>query len=416
MRRVLPWPRSPSSTRSCPASSAVSSSGSTVSSKPTIPGNASSPARSRASRFSRISLLTLRWTWPEARSSPRVVATGVGVGHCFTLRPTPDGVEGCVCRAVRALDHRVGALRMGLSGWPWRRTRSGCASSPTGWRPVAGRERDRTDEVRELAAAVRERRVAAPARRPASSGGRDALGSDGRRLAPVEVVVPVLGVDGCSAGWVGALLEPGAPRPRIVVAPTIADLVAMVRESTGIRVVGIDIPIGLPDNTIRQADVLARQALPGKASSIFSTLTRSAYAAATRLEADSVNRGLVGQGVGAQAFALRDKIVEVDAWLRTRPTVTVLEVHPEVSFAAMTGAPIIASKKTDEGRDQRLEALAAAGIPRPSVLQGQGYAVDDVLDACAVAWSAARHASGLARPLPDPPEVFSDGIPAAIWA
>jgi predicted RNase H-like nuclease len=236
------------------------------------------------------------------------------------------------------------------------------------------------------------------------------------RPAPVEVPVPVLGVDGCPGGWVGALLEPGAPRPRIVVAPTIAELVAMVRESTGIRVVGIDIPIGLPDRSIRQADVLARRALPGKASSIFSTLTRSAYAAATRLEADAVNRELVGQGVGAQAFALRDKIVEVDAWLRSRPTVTVLEIHPEVSFAAMTGAPVRAGKKTDEGREQRLEALAAAGIPRPSVLTGQGYAADDVLDACAVAWSAARHATGLARPMPDPPEVFSDGIPAAIWA
>jgi len=235
------------------------------------------------------------------------------------------------------------------------------------------------------------------------------------RPAPVEVLTPVLGVDGCSAGWVGALLEPGAPRPRIVVAETIAELVAMVRESTGVRVVGIDIPIGLPDRTIRQADVLARRALPGKASSIFSTLTRSAYAAATRLEADAVNRELVGQGVGAQAFALRDKILEVDAWLRTRPTVTVIEIHPEVSFALMTGAPIAASKKTEVGRTQRLETLAAAGIARPSVLQGQGYAADDVLDACAVAWSAARHAAGLARPLPDPPEVFSDGIPAAIW-
>ena len=236
------------------------------------------------------------------------------------------------------------------------------------------------------------------------------------RPAPVEVVAPVLGVDGCSGGWVGALLEPGAPRPRIVVAPTMTQLVATVRESTGIRVVGVDIPIGLPDSTVRQADVLARHALPGKASSIFSTLTRSAYGAATRLEADAVNRGLVGQGVGAQAFSLRDKVVEVDTWLRTRPTVTVLEVHPEVSFATMTGAPISASKKTDDGRGQRLAALAAAGIARPSVLQGQGYAADDVLDACAVAWSAARHAAGLARCLPDPPEVFSDGIPAAIWA
>ena len=230
------------------------------------------------------------------------------------------------------------------------------------------------------------------------------------RPAPVDVVVPVLGVDGCSAGWVGALLEPGAPRPRIVVAPTIAELVAMVRESTGIRVVGIDIPIGLPDSTIRQADVLARRALPGKASSIFSTLTRSAYAAATRLEADTVNRGLVGQGVGAQAFALRDKIVEVDAWLRTRPTVTVLEIHPEVSFAAMTGAPILASKKTDDGRDPPPRGPRCRGHRAAVRPPGQGYAVDDVLDACAVAWSAARHASGLARPLPDPPEVFSDGL------
>lgn len=235
-------------------------------------------------------------------------------------------------------------------------------------------------------------------------------------LPPVEVVAPVLGVDACRGGWVGAVLEPGAPRPRVVVAPTIGTLVAMVRESLGLVVVGIDIPIGLPDKTIRQADRLARAALKGKASSVFSTLSRSAYGAPTRLEADAANRELVGHGVGAQAFALRDKIVEVDTWLRTRPTITVIEAHPEVSFAAMTGAPIIPGKRTDEGRAERLAALAAAGIARPSVLQGQGYAADDVLDACAVAWTAARRASGLARSLPDPPEVFSDGIPAAIWA
>jgi predicted RNase H-like nuclease len=180
--------------------------------------------------------------------------------------------------------------------------------------------------------------------------------------------------------------------------------------------VGIDIPIGLPDKTIRQADVLARKGLPGKSSSVFPTLTRAAYAADSRLAADSVNRGVVGQGVGAQAFALRGRILEVDAWLRTRPTVTVLEVHPELSFAAMAGAPIRAGKKTEEGRTERLAALAAAGIPRPSILQGQGYAADDVIDACAVAWTAARHTLGLARSLPDPPERFSDGLAAAIWA
>jgi len=178
-------------------------------------------------------------------------------------------------------------------------------------------------------------------------------------------------------------------------------------------VVGIDIPIGLPDTTVRQADVLARRALPGRASSVFTTLTRPAYLAATRAEADAVNRGLSGQGVGAQAFALRAKILEVDAWLRTRPTVDVVEVHPEVSFTTMAGAPL-PGKRTPQGQAARLEALAGAGVARPSVLSGSGYAPDDVLDACAVAWTAHRRAVGEARTLPDPPEVFADGIRAAV--
>ncbi len=243
----------------------------------------------------------------------------------------------------------------------------------------------------------------------------DALERERAATAPValDVTVPVLGVDGCGGGWVGAVLVPGAPRPRVVVARTIAELVEAVRSEVDVKVVGIDIPIGLPDSGIRQADVLARRELRGRASSVFTTLTRSAYLAPTRAEADPVNRDLSGQGVGAQAFSLRAKVLEVDSWVRSRPTVEVLEVHPEVSFAAMTGRTL-PGKRTAEGQQARLEALAAAGVARPSVLSGSGYAVDDVLDACAVAWTAARRASGLSRTLPDPPEVFSDGIPAAI--
>ena len=230
---------------------------------------------------------------------------------------------------------------------------------------------------------------------------------------PVEVLAPVLGVDGCPGGWVGCVLVPGAPRPRVVVAATIAELVETVRADLELGVVGIDIPIGLPDNTIRQADVLARRELKGRASSVFTTLTRAAYGQDTRAEADVVNRGLSGQGVGAQAFALRAKILEVDAWLRTRPTVEVLEVHPEVSFAAMAGR-VLPGKRTEEGQRARLDALAAVGVASPSVLKGSGYAPDDVLDACAVAWTAARRVAGLSRSLPERPEVFSDGIRAAI--
>ena len=255
--------------------------------------------------------------------------------------------------------------------------------------------------------------LAEAATRPAETGQSPANGPTPAPL--VEVTVPVLGVDACAAGWVGAILEPGAPRPRIAVAGSIAALVEAVRQSLDIQAVAIDIPIGLPDDTTRQADTLARKALKGKASSVFTTLTREAYGAESRAESDSVNRGLSGQGVGAQAYGLRDKILEVDAWVRTRPTVAVLEVHPELSFAVMAGAPVLPTKKTDEGRTAKLAALAAAGIASPSVLKGDGYAADDVLDACAAAWTAARRTNGLARSLPEPPETFSDGIPAAIW-
>ena len=243
----------------------------------------------------------------------------------------------------------------------------------------------------------------------------DALGrlreATGREL--LEVTAPVLGADACAAGWVGAVLVPGAPRPRVVVAPTIGELVEAVRREVDVRVVGIDMPIGLPDTTTRQADALARKELGARASSVFTTLTRPAYEAGTRRAADTVNRALSGQGVGAQAFALRPKILEVDAWLRSRPTVEVVEVHPEVSFVAMAGRPL-PPKRTPDGHRTRLEALHGAGVASPSVLAGDGYAADDVLDACAVAWTAARRAAGLSRSLPDPPEVFSDGVPSAI--
>jgi hypothetical protein len=41
--------------------------------------------------------------------------------------------------------------------------------------------------------------------------------------------------------------------------------------------------------------------------------------------------------------------------------------------------------------------------------------VDDVLNAAVAARTALRVASGQARPVPDPPETFGDGLPCAIW-
>lgn len=220
----------------------------------------------------------------------------------------------------------------------------------------------------------------------------------------------MLGVDGCPAGWVGALVLDDAVV--LAVASTIEELVGHLVPAPA--VVGIDIPVGLPDDGAREADRLARLELPpGRKSSVFPTPARSAVLADTWPEANAANRAATGKGLSHQAFNLCRKIAEVDAWVRRGAGVPVLEVHPEVSFTAL-GADTVLPKRTAAGAATRRGALARAGLRPPPPPYGPGVGADDVLDACAVAWTARRWQRGEARCLPDPPERFSDGLAAAI--
>lgn len=225
---------------------------------------------------------------------------------------------------------------------------------------------------------------------------------------------PVLGVDGCRAGWVGALLQGSAYD--VLVAADIGSLVTAARRAAPrLAVVGIDIPIGLPDDRPRATDVLARRRLPvGRKSSVFPTPSRAAAEQTTHPEASATNREALGVGLSVQAFHLVPKILDVDAFVRGGPGIRVLEVHPEVSFAEIDPACVVPSKVTAAGAAARRAALRCAGLEPPAYASGQGYAADDLLDACVVAWTARRYAEGTAYSLPDPPETFSDGIPAAI--
>ena len=94
---------------------------------------------------------------------------------------------------------------------------------------------------------------------PLTAGGPGASSFDGA----------VLGVDACRAGWVGVVLEGEAAS--VLVAATIDDLVTAARLAhPTLAVVGVDIPIGLPDSAPRRADLLARGRLPsGRKSSVF---------------------------------------------------------------------------------------------------------------------------------------------------
>lgn len=227
---------------------------------------------------------------------------------------------------------------------------------------------------------------------------------------------PVLGVDGCRAGWVALLWRPDGSVD-VRVGPEVALLVETHFPEA--EVVGIDMPIGLPVRGRRQADLLARKALPGKSSSVFSTLLREVYeapdyaAGRTRMLAVTANEPDGPRSCSAQAWALGRKVLEVDDWVHSGPGRRVVEVHPEVSFAEMAGAPVLAAKRRPEGEQRRRELLTEQGMMPPTEAP-RGAATDDLLDACAAAWSAARVARGEAYSLPEPPETLSDGWPAAI--
>jgi len=227
--------------------------------------------------------------------------------------------------------------------------------------------------------------------------------------------VPVLGVDGCRAGWVGVL---AAGTCQVLVARSIVELVdSALERARGLAVVAVDIPIGLPDRGRRHADLLARRRLPvGRKSSVFPTPTRSTTCEPTYAAATAVSRATTrGKGISQQTFRIVPKILEVDAFVRAGPSVSVIESHPEVTFVELDPGCVVARKTTVEGSAARRAALRSVGLVPPTYVQGQGYAADDLLDACALAWTAARYAEGSAYSLPPEPEVFSDGIPAAIW-
>ena len=222
-----------------------------------------------------------------------------------------------------------------------------------------------------------------------------------------------MGADVAAGCWVGVVLSDGGPH--VLLATTVAALVAAVGRP--LDAVALDIPIGLPDAGGRAADAEARRAVGPRAASVFTTPVRDAVGCAHYADALAAQRAATGRGLSRQAHGLREKILEVDAWAPTAPC-RVVEAHPELCFATMAGAPLAHRKTSWAGAQQRAALLRAQGVDLCGDLgeAGAWAGVDDVLDAGAAAWTARRVAEGAARCRPDPPEVFGDGWPAAIWA
>jgi predicted RNase H-like nuclease len=225
----------------------------------------------------------------------------------------------------------------------------------------------------------------------------------------------VLGVDACPAGWVVVELLDGRVHD-VRVVPSLASL-----DLAGVRVAAIDIPIGAVDGP-READTAARAVLPGRASSVFSAPPRSVLDAwragevTDHAAASALARRVAGAGLSQQAWRLVPRIVEAEDLVRDATDAgAVLEVHPEVAFAVVAGAPL-PSKRTWAGVQARVATLARLGVRLPDRFDGDtGAAPHDVLDAAICAWVADGVDDGL-RALPPSTRQRELGRPTVIHA
>jgi predicted RNase H-like nuclease len=214
----------------------------------------------------------------------------------------------------------------------------------------------------------------------------------------------VTGVDGCRGGWVAVDLDDGR-LAGVRLGPSLDVLLAGAAQ-----VVGIDMPLGLLPGGWRMADQQARALLGARRSSVFAIPPAPVWHEPDYRAANERCRALTGNGLSAQAWGLRGKLLEANAY-RLRCRHPLHEVHPELSFQAMAGAPLRYAKHGADGHAERQAVLAAAGILIPP---GPRRVAVDVLDAAAVAWTARRIAAGQARVVPDRPQAGVDGYDITI--
>jgi predicted RNase H-like nuclease len=205
---------------------------------------------------------------------------------------------------------------------------------------------------------------------------------------PAAVRRHVAGVDGCKRGWVVALV------PEHDDAPTAVHVVSSFADVLALRPVAIavDMPIGLPNTGRRACDIATRAQLGVRRSSVFPSPIRPMLDATTYEEALAIGRSIDGRGLSRQAFNLIPRIRDVDEHITRRKQAWIGEAHPELCFALLLGRPCAASKKTAEGRAERMSAIAGV---YPDALERiaephPGAGIDDVLDAYALTVTARR--------------------------
>lgn len=340
---------------------------------------------------------------------PRVIAKSIpdGDGHIANIEITPERTAPTRHSLLRDIPKGTGDVFSGLiaAGWSLPRTAQALET-------LAGLSQGR-DHLAIVETADQWTR-----HRPHQTG-NTRMPAEARDHGAPEIA----GVDGCPGGWI-AVSHP-LDRPDLAqfeIFPTFDELLARTPRFAAIAV---DMPIGLPDIAERggrQADREARTRLGARQSSVFAIPARAAIACTDYREAcDAAFRHSdPPRKIAKQTFNLFPKIRELDQLLTPEDQAWVVECHPEVVFWAMNDeTPLDQPKKVKSrpygpGLELRRRLLASQGFD-PAFLDGPYpstplASIDDFLDACAAAWTAARLVTGTAQRLPAEPPVDARGL------
>ena len=181
------------------------------------------------------------------------------------------------------------------------------------------------------------------------------------------------------------------------------------------RLIVVDMPIGLqgrPSDGPRTCDVEARRLLRSRSASIFPAPTRAALHCGSFAQAKAIGP------INLQTFGIMRKVADLDGALDASMQTRVREGHPELSFREMAnGSAELRTKTSVEGRAQRQRLLGKLGLDVDSLLarRPQGADADDVLDAAAMVWTAARIGYGQARAIPADAPIDTKGLRMEIW-
>jgi predicted RNase H-like nuclease len=217
----------------------------------------------------------------------------------------------------------------------------------------------------------------------------------------------VCGADGYPGGWVVVWHDLSSGRLWWETAPSLQSIVAADPRPA---VIAVDVPIGLTDAGPRECDLEARRRLGfPRSSSVFPAPIRPILAARDQVEAGTIRHSIEGKRVSIQAWAIVPRIRDVDDALRADQELRsrVREVHPELCFHFMNSErPLVYSKRRREGRTERAVLLRAhfgESVGDALATKPTGCRTDDLLDAFAITWTAARVARGDAITVPNAP-------------